>query len=262
MSASFDKTYFEKLYQVEDRHFWFKARQAIVASLCKQIITDLPKGYHVMEIGCGTGHLLKTLENTCQGGIVFGLDLFWEGLAFAQQRTSASLVQGQAEKMPFTEGQFDMVCIFDVLEHLENDEDVLRSIRLILKKSGKLMMTVPAERGLWSTTDLISHHQRRYELTDLKVKLERSGFTIDYMSEFMQALHPLAKLRRKAPILLETMSAEEDRISRKAFRQELAIIPILNELAYRILSREVRQIKNRKRIKRGTSIIAIASRSD
>ena len=86
--------------------------------------------------------------------------------------------------------------------------------------------------------------------------------SIDYMSEFMQALHPLAKLRRKAPILLEEMSEEDDRRSRKEFSQELAVIPILNELAYRILSSEVRQIKNRKNIKRGTSIIAVASRSD
>ena len=101
MAASYDETYFEKLYQVEDRHFWFRTRQAIVAALCRDLTANLPKGYRVMEIGCGTGHLLKTLEDTCPNGQVFGLDLFWEGLAFAQQRTSASLVQGRGGKNAF-----------------------------------------------------------------------------------------------------------------------------------------------------------------
>jgi ubiquinone/menaquinone biosynthesis C-methylase UbiE len=262
MTASYDETYFEKLYQVEDRHFWFRMRQAIIATLSRDLVSNLPAGYRVMEIGCGTGHLLKTLEKTCEKGQVIGLDLYWEGLVFARQRTGACLIQGRAESMPFAEGQFDLVGMFDVLEHLENDEEILKSVHQILKKGGKLMLTVPAERQLWSTTDLIARHQRRYELANLKEKLEHSGFKIDYMSEFMQALHPLAKLRRKAPILLETMSEKEDRISRKSFNQQLSIMPILNELAYRILSSEVKQIQKRKKIKRGTSIIAIASRSE
>jgi ubiquinone/menaquinone biosynthesis C-methylase UbiE len=260
MSSSYDETYFEELYQVEDRHFWFRARQAFVAALCEQAIAGRVEGYRVMEIGCGTGHLLRTLERTCHGGQVFGLDLFWEGLAFARQRSGALLIQGQAEQMPFAAGQFELIGMFDVLEHLEHDEEMLRAAREMLKKDGKILLTVPAEKQLWSTTDLLARHQRRYELADLEEKLARNGFHVEYISKCMQVLHPLARLRRKAPILLETMSADEESQSRREFSQELAVIPLLNEIAYQLLKTETRKIKKHKAIARGTSIIALASR--
>ena len=258
MTSSFDETYFEKLYHIEDRHFWFRARQAIVSALTEQITAYFPQEYRVMEIGCGAGNLLRILESTCHNGVVFGLDLFWEGLAFAQQRVSAGLIQARAECMPFCTNQFDLIGMFDVLEHLENDEDILSSIQQILKPGGKLLLTVPAHSDLWSSFDLIVHHQRRYEPSNLTAKLIKSGFSIEYMSECMQALYPLAKLRRKAPILLEPLSEDEEKKTRKWFSQELAILPVLNEIAFQILKMELKQIKERKLIEKGTSIIAIA----
>ncbi len=258
MSSSYDQTYFEKLYQIEDRHFWFKTRQAIVSVLTKQIISDFQQGYLVMEIGCGTGNLLKTLENTCLNGSVLGLDLFWEGLAFAQERTKAGLIQARAECMPFSREQFNLVGIFDVLEHLENDESILHKIQEMLKPGGKLLLTVPAHGDLWSSFDMVSYHQRRYTTSELTEKLIRSGFTIDYLSECMQVLYPLAKLRRKAPILLEP--TKEKKRSQKRFKQELAVMPVINEIAFQVLKMELKQIRQRKPIARGTSIIAIASK--
>ena len=260
MESSFDETYFEKLYEIEDRHFWFRARQAIVSVLTEQITADLPQGYRVMEIGCGTGNLLKTLNRTCSKGVVFGLDLFWEGLAFARQRVSAGLIQARAECMPFCNDQFDLIGMFDVLEHLENDEEILDSIQQMLKPGGKLLLTVPAHGNLWSSFDLISHHQRRYEIPDLRSKLIKSGFSIEYMSECMQALYPLAKLRRKAPILLEPLSQEEEKKSRKRTNQELAIMPVLNEAAFQILKMELKRIREHQPIHWGTSIITVANK--
>jgi len=260
MASSFPETYFEKLYQIEDRHFWFRARQVIVSALTEQITADFPQEYRVMEIGCGTGNLLKTLESTCHNGVVFGLDLFWEGLAFAQQRTAAGLIQARAECMPFCNRQFDLIGMFDVLEHLENDEAILSSIQEMLRPGGKLLLTVPAHGNLWSSTDLIAHHQRRYEPSDLTDKLIKNGFSVEYISECMQVLYPLAKLRRKAPILLESLSENEEKKTRKRFSQELAILPVLNEIAFQLLKMELKQIKQRKPIARGTSIIAIAQK--
>jgi ubiquinone/menaquinone biosynthesis C-methylase UbiE len=258
MSFSFDQAYFEKLYRIEDRHFWFRARQAIVSALTEQIILSFQPGYLVMEIGCGTGNLLKTMENTCLKGNVFGLDLFWEGLAFAQERTTAGLTQARAESMPFSREQFNLVGIFDVLEHLKNDESILRTIQEMLKPGGKLLLTVPAHGDLWSSFDMVSYHQRRYTTSELTEKLISNGFSIDYLSECMQVLYPLAKLRRKVPILLE--SVKEKNLSQKRVDQELAIMPVLNEIAFQILKMELKQIKQRKQIARGTSIIAIASK--
>lgn len=260
-SVSYDQSYFEKLYQVEDRHFWFRTRRVIVAALCADIVASLPAGYRVMEIGCGTGHLLKTLKDTCVHGRLVGMDLYWQGLAFASQRTSTSLIQGRAEWMPFREGTFDLIGMFDVLEHLENDDEILVSVGKMLKKGGKLLLTVPAERQLWSTTDLIAHHQRRYEKDELQQKLVKSGFQISYISEFMQVLHPLARLRPPAPVLLEAMSAGENRRSQEELSQELKVIPIVNEIAFRILNAEVKRIRKYEAIKRGTSVIAVASRN-
>ena len=105
---------------------------------------------------------------------------------------------------------------------------------------------------------MISYHKRRYTTFELTKKLISNGFSIDYLSECMQILYPLAKLRRKAPIQLDSETVENK--LKKSFTQELAIIPVINEIAFQVLKIELNQIKQRKQITRGTSIIAIASK--
>src|SRR5690349_10563409 len=89
--SSYEPAYFAQLFAIEDRHFWFRARNRVLGRLVAGLTRGLPPGYRVLEVGCGTGTVLHTLEQACPAGTVIGMDLFAEGLAFARRRTTCPL---------------------------------------------------------------------------------------------------------------------------------------------------------------------------
>ncbi len=157
----YDPQYFGLLFAVEDKHFWFRTRNRIIAALIHQIAFPPQSDCQILEVGCGTGNVLRILENGFPQGTVVGMDLFAEGLQYARRRTSCDLVQGDARKLPFCR-QFDVIGLFDLLEHLPNDKQILHDLHCILKPHGILILTVPAHQSLWSDFDEMSHHRRRY----------------------------------------------------------------------------------------------------
>jgi ubiquinone/menaquinone biosynthesis C-methylase UbiE len=99
-SDSYDPRFFEPLFAIEDKHFWFRARNKAIAGLVRGLVQQFQPGYYVLEIGCGTGNTLRQLEQVCAGGIVLGMDLFHEGLSYAQHRVSCPLIQGDMRSPP------------------------------------------------------------------------------------------------------------------------------------------------------------------
>ena len=90
--CSYDRAYFEPLFAIEDRHFWFRTRNKVIATVVSQITANLVPGYRVLEVGCGTANVLRVLEQACPHGMVMGMDLFSEGLQYARRRTTCPLV--------------------------------------------------------------------------------------------------------------------------------------------------------------------------
>ena len=97
---SYDVRYFEHLYAIEDEHFWFRARNKVIAQLLRHLIHQFEPGYHVLEVGCGTANMLRVLDQVCADGVVTGMDLFYEGLQYAQHRVTNPLVQGSVHSPP------------------------------------------------------------------------------------------------------------------------------------------------------------------
>jgi len=258
---SYDPHYFAPLFAAEDRHFWFRARNRLIARLVTQITSRLPSGYRVLEVGCGTGNVLRVLEAICDRGVVVGMDLFVEGLRYARFRTCCPLVQGDMHKPPFG-ATFDVIGLFDVLEHLPNDIQVLRDLHAMLAPGGALLLTVPAHASLWSYFDEASHHCRRYEADELRHKLEDVGFRVEYLTQFMAPLFPMIWLgRRVAQLLNRRMGARPSTADAMAIN-ELRIVPIVNNWLYWLLRQEDRLIGRRKHLPIGTSLLAIAYKTD
>jgi SAM-dependent methyltransferase len=254
--SSYDPAYFQPLFAIEDRHFWFQARNRAIATLVRQIATDWNPGYRVLEVGCGTGNVLQALENVCLHGQVVGMDLFSEGLQYARRRVSCALVQGDIQAPPFGAG-FQLIGLFDVLEHLPDDRQVLRCLHALLADEGKLVLTVPAHPALWSYFDQASQHCRRYPLDGLAQKLLDEGYRIEYLSEYMVAIYPLVWLGRRIAALTGRLFHKEQRTYALA-TNELRIIPLVNEFLGWLLSLEIRGLARRRQLPLGTSIIAIA----
>lgn len=262
---SYDPAHFAPLFAVEDRHFWFRARARLIATLVQQIVTSLPSGYRVLEVGCGTGQVLRVLEQTCTRGIVMGMDLFIEGLRFARRRVNVPLIQSDIHASPFTVG-FEVIGLFDVLEHLPDDRAVLRDLHAMLSPGGVLILTVPAHQSLWSYFDEAAHHCRRYEPEDLMAKLGEAGFLVEYLSPFMSLLFPLIwagrRLASSVPRRGMTRATANGSDANRRAQEELRIIPVVNGVLAGLLMTESAWVKRRQRLPGGTSLVAVARKRE
>src|SRR6516165_6675968 len=125
--GGYDPSFFDELAAVENRHFWFRARNRLVFELSKRISTALKPGYLVLEVGCGTGNVLRMLREACSDGMVVGLELWFDGLKHAKKRSAGFLVQGDVRRCPFSK-PFDLVGMFDVLEHIQEEQETLKAL--------------------------------------------------------------------------------------------------------------------------------------
>ena len=187
LSCGFDPGYYADLFELENTHFWFRARnRSIIWALGKYF----PDSENFLEIGCGTGFVLSGIEQAFGKIQLSGTELFEEGLTFAAKRVGrANLFQMDARQIPYTE-QFDLVGAFDVLEHIDEDELVLQQIHKALKPGGGILVTVPQHPALWSSFDDFSCHVRRYRRRELFDKLDRAGFDRLGATSFFTLLFP------------------------------------------------------------------------
>ena len=105
------------------------------------------------------------------------------------------LMQVDAAALPF-EAEYDIVSLFDVLEHTDDDGAVLASTARALKPGGGLLLTVPQHRFLWSHLDELARHRRRYSSRALKAKLRAAGFRIEAAISYQSLLLPVMYLAR------------------------------------------------------------------
>jgi cyclopropane fatty-acyl-phospholipid synthase-like methyltransferase len=75
-SGGYDPEHYCNLAAIEDRHSWFRARNAAIRASAAHVCAAFRLGYRVLEIGCGTGNVLRCLESICLGATVIGMDLF------------------------------------------------------------------------------------------------------------------------------------------------------------------------------------------
>jgi SAM-dependent methyltransferase len=142
----------------EDRHWWFVARRRILDRLIARRIE--PKSdCRVLEAGCGTGGNLSM--RSFEHAAAFEPDAAARALA-----TAKSMVEVRdgalPDRVPFPRNSFDLVAMLDVLEHVDDDLGSLRAVAERLAPGGRLVLTVPAYRFLWSRHDEFHHHKRRY----------------------------------------------------------------------------------------------------
>lgn len=191
----FNKESFARLYKVEENNFWFRSRNRLVIEILRKFLSGSEK---YMEIGCGTGFVLRGVTNAFPSLNAIGTDYYSQGLEFANMRIANSnvkLIQMDARKMPF-EKEFDMIAAYDVIEHIKEDRLALKQINKSLKPNGHVVITVPQHRWMWSDIDSKSYHHRRYSRKELIKKLANSGFKVEYWTSFVSILLPLMALSR------------------------------------------------------------------
>jgi SAM-dependent methyltransferase len=187
-----DKSLYTKFYEVENVHWWFVARRFIVEEILARQL-HLPPGATVLDVGCGTGGVAACLAKRYQ---VFGTDTSPLAVDFCRKRGLKNIHCGTLDDAPFSENQFEAILLLDVIEHIDNDENVLRQVWRLLRPGGFAVITVPAYNWLWSRHDDLNNHKRRYTASTLRAPIERAGFRIRKLSYFNCILFPLALVER------------------------------------------------------------------
>ena len=181
----------DNLYKQEEKHFWFIARKEFILKNIKKYINQNER---IIEVGAGTGNVSRYLMKNGYQNIAVG-EMHYNGLRYAKNYGIQECYQFNLIDVPFEE-EFDAVCMFDVLEHLEDDELALKNVYKMLKTNGKVIITVPAHMWLWGEIDRISGHKTRYNKRELEEKLKITGFDIIFSKYFFITIVPLLFLRK------------------------------------------------------------------
>lgn len=188
---TFDPSFFEQLKNAEKDYFWFHVRRKWIFDRIRKF---LPPPAKVLEVGCGTGNVSSFLAQ--KGYCVTGCEFYAEAINMAWP--GFKIIQGDANNLPFEDNSFDIVGLFDVIEHFQDDLIPLKEAVRVVKETGIILVTVPAMAELWSWVDEISSHKRRYAkegLENLFLKANLNALSIEYL--FMSLYMPMKYIRAK-----------------------------------------------------------------
>jgi len=199
----------------ERRHWWFVGRRRILASLLEDLLRE-GRDLRILDIGCGTGGMIPVLSPF---GRVTGIDPSEDAVRYSRERYGEAaefLRVDFPREIPPGEGH-DLVTLFDVLEHLDDDAEALRRAAGLLREGGRMVLTVPAHRFLWSSHDEINRHRRRYARRELRDRILHAGLEIRRLTYFNTFLFPLVWGAR---LVRRRLALQGDRRSDFRIRQE------------------------------------------
>jgi SAM-dependent methyltransferase len=251
-AAGYDPHFFETLPAIEDRHFWFAARREVIVDGLRRAVPDMARRA-LFDIGCGSGGLLTFLQGHL--ALAGACDAHRQALDLARRRVSTPLVLVDEGRVPPLGPGQTLLGMFDVLEHLDEDDSVLGWLLSILEPGGVLVLTVPAHPFLFDEMDVLACHRRRYTRRDLREKLLRAGFEVRLLTHFMAPLVPPLLLFRRLGRLLQLLGLH----SLRRPTQELQVTPGLNGLMRGVLRIE-RAWLRRFTLPFGSSLLVVAAR--
>ena len=243
----FPRDAFDSLASAEASHWWFRARNRILLWVLESRVGTI---HHFLEVGCGTGFVLEAICRRFPGVRLKGTEYFEEGLVHARRRVPSANFEQMDACLLNDVARFDLIGAFDVIEHIQEDELVLRNLSCALDVGGKLLVTVPQHTWLWSTVDERACHVRRYTRQELVDKVRRSGLEVEYVTSFVSLLLPLMWFSR-----LRSGSGG------RSPRSEFEISGRLNRFLEGVMSVEIRLLKMGLTLPAGGSLLLLAGKA-
>jgi SAM-dependent methyltransferase len=239
-----EREVYERLDLLQDRHWWFAGRRAIVERVIRHYFGD-GRRPSILEAGCGTGGNLAMLSRIGDP-VAFEPDEY--ALRSAIAKADCDIRPGSLpEPYPFAGEQFDLIVALDVIEHVEKDLEGLQALRASLAPGGKLVMTVPALPWLWSAHDEHHHHYRRYTRTGLQRTLQEAGLRPVELTYYNTLLFPLAAGYRLLMTSIGSKSSNDE-----------ALPPAPLNAALRAIFSAERFVIGRLPLPIGVSLLAVA----
>lgn len=195
-----DRQYYKAYYQLERKHWWFRVRERIIRERISTSINQ-NRNLEILNIGAATGRSSQMLERY---GNVTSLEYDKVCCDFVKEKLGINVVNGSITNLPFDSKAYDLVCAFDVIEHVEDHDMAIAEMKRVCKDEGTLCVTVPAYMSLWSEHDVVNKHFRRYTLKELLELFGNSQLKEIYSSYFNTLLFlPIYAFRQVSKIIPE-----------------------------------------------------------
>ena len=111
----------------------------------------------ILEVGCGTGHVLEEIADRIATKELIGIDPldWWLDKAKARLGNRARLVKGFAEDLPFENNSMDFVICTEVIEHVIDPKVALKELKRVVKNDGLIIISIPNEKLINRLKDII-----------------------------------------------------------------------------------------------------------
>jgi SAM-dependent methyltransferase len=235
-----------RMAENQQQHWWFSARREIIASVLSSLPGDPRKD--ILEIGCGTGGNLAMLSTF---GNVSAMECDEFSIEHALSLGNWDIRRGWLpDGVPF-ERTFDLICLFDVLEHVQDDQEAMRAICSLVRPGGWVVLTTPAYKWLYGEHDREHGHYRRYTAGRIVEIAREAGFNVPRAGYFNTLLFPLVAIRRLMGKWFGYSTGSDTEMPS----------PLLNRLLRRVFAME-RFVLGKGSFPFGTSVIAILKRPE
>ncbi len=179
-------------FQQEESHWWFAARSKIVRRVIDKL-GNLNPGDTILDVGCGTGAILAHLSKSYR---VIGIDMSPLAVEYSRKRGLTDVFLMPVQDFPKQKYTVRAATLLDVIEHIEDDVDVLKAVAELVGPDGRVVITVPAHMWMWGSHDVANHHVRRYTKKTLRKALADAGLEPVRLTYYNSILFPLGVVRK------------------------------------------------------------------
>lgn len=216
----------------EKEHWWYKGRREIISSIISKFVFKNNK-LKILDFGAGSG------ANT------IALSHYGEVYVYEKNENALQLLKKRFEKIPdiFVLDEinenifFDLIIASDVIEHIENDDEIIKFFSRVLKNDGNILITVPSYNFLYTERDKVLGHFRRYNINALKkktnkyfkiIKLSYYNFFLFFLSVVLFVFLKLFKIKSLITSPENTPNFFLNNLFYKIFSSEKFLLKYLN----------------------------------
>ncbi len=238
-------------YLIEESSFWFQHRNQVITELVRRFApSDV-----FLDVGGGNGFVAAAIQTA--GFDVALLEPGTTGCQNAIRRGVRNVINATLEDAQIRDNSIGAIGIFDVMEHIEDDDGFLRQLHCVLKPNGHLFVTVPAFGALWSFEDEHAGHFRRYTISSARRVLKKSGFQVLFASYLFQPLAFPILLCRSIPSAVRWRKSVATEITAREHSLPKSLI---GSVIRRGLQRELLRIRRLRAQWFGSSCVIVASK--